>query len=493
MAQDRANYNLINVKIIETMKNIKLFGLTAALLGLAFTNCTDPEDIITQRNFAYLSEPSAINGVAYEKLIAHTATDVDIQFNVQLLDYASEDVVVTLDVDNAALIAAYNTDNATNYKVIPQENITFSGTGVSASGKTVTVTVPTGKNTTEVNVNIKKFEGMVVGDEYAVTAKLSEVAGDANFVAPGAWTTMLCPVVLLSEMTDESDLPGVPIPAGKYPSFKYVRDDSHFSLQVKNWAAKFDDFTLELWINASAYGAGTGNTKGGNAQLFDNRKLNGAFHEVDNGSGVMEVTDEFFVRFGNTINNYRSTLEIKAFGGSGSDDPTNLWPRQEWVHIAVVYKKRDNTLIIYRNGEQNQKVDGYPEPRLNGGKLLWQHIGMIGTHSGGVGATQTMALREFRFWKSARRATQIKNFMRLRADVNDPNLVAYWTFEDASETGATPTEFTSVAKWAGDADIPVPPAMGLYGASYFGGWSSEPVDFSTVQVTLKDGTKSPAN
>lgn len=475
------------------MKNIKLFGLAAALVGFVFTNCTAPEDIITQRNFAYLSEPSAVKGVAFEKVIPHTATSVDMQFTVQLVDYATEDVVTTLNVDNAALIAAYNENKGASYKVIPQASLTYSGTGVSVDGTTVTVTVPAGKNSAEVNVNVKKFQDMVVGDEYAVAAKLTDVVGVANFTAPDAWAIVICPVTLLSETADESDLPGIPIPAGKYPLFKYVRDDSNFALQARNWGALFEDFTVEIWINASMYGRSLGNTDGGNAQLFDNRKMAGAFYQVDDGKGGKAATDEFFVRFGNKINNYRSTLEIKAFGGSGSDDNTNLWPRQEWIHIAVVYKKRDNTLIIYRNGEQNQKLDGYPEPLYNGGKLLWQHIGMIGTHSGGVPATATMALREFRFWKSARRATQIKNYMRLGVDPAEPNLVAYWKFDDVSGEGTVPTSFTSVAEWAGTTEIPVPPAMNLFGAAYFGGWSTDPVDFSTVQVTLKDGTKSPAN
>ena len=475
------------------MKKIKLFGLTAALMGFAFTNCTTPEDIITQRNFAYLSEPTAVGGVTFEKVIPHTATAVDMQFSVQLVNYATDDVTVTLNVDNAALVAAYNTDKNADYTAIPQANLTFSGTGVSANGTTVTVTVPTGKNHAEVNVNVKKFAGMIVGDEYAVTAKITDVAGAANFSAPGVWATMLCPVTLLSETADESDLPGIAIPVSKYPVFKYVRDDSNFALQAKNWGALFEDFTIELWINASAYGAGSqGSNNGGNAQLFDNRKLAGTMHQVDNGSGGKVATDEFFVRFGNTISSFQSTLEIKAFGGSGSDDKTNLWPRQEWIHIAVVYKKRDNTLIIYRNGEQNQKLDGYPEPLYNGGKLLWQHIGMIGTHSGGVSAAQTMALREFRFWKSARRATQIKNYMRLGVDPAEPNLVGYWKFDDVSGAGTVPTGFTSVANWAGSTDIPVPPAINLYGSTpaNYCSWSSADIDFSTVEVTLKDGTKS---
>lgn len=474
------------------MKNIKLFGL-AALAGFAFTNCSTPEDIITQRNFAYLSEPTAVSGVAYEKVISSTATSVDITFTVQLVDYADKDVVVTLNVDNAALVEEYNTEKNAAYKAIPQANLTFSGTYVTSSGTTATVTIPAGKNNSEVTVNVKKFEGMIVGDEYAITAKITDVEGLANFAAPGVWATMLCPVTLLSTISDEYDLPGIEIPVGSYPLLKYVRDDSNFALQVKDWGALFDDFTVECWYNASAYGRSTGTTDGGNAQLFDNRKLNGVMHQVDNGSGTNVATDEFFVRFGNNIvGDAGSTLEIKAFGGSGSDDRTNVWPSKEWVHIAVVYKKRDNTLIIYRNGELNQKIDGYNSPSYNGGKLLWQHIGMIGTHSGGIAATQTMAVRELRFWKTARRATQIKNYMRLRADLAEPNLVACWTFEDASGTGAVPTSFTSVAEWAGNADIPVPPAMNVYGPTYFGSWG-DPVDFSTVQVTLSDGTKSPAN
>jgi hypothetical protein len=481
--------------MMKLMKNIKIFALAAALTGLVFTNCAKPEDIILERNFAYLSEPSALGGVAYEKVIKATENDVDLSFSVTLVNYALNDVVVTLNVDNAELVELYNAEHNSDYKAIPQSNITFSGTGVIASDKSVQVTIPSGANNATVNVKIAKFDGMLVGEEYAMTAKIAGVEGDANEVAPGTWATMLVPVALLAETADESDLPGIPIPVGKTAAFKYVRDDANFALQVQNWAAKFDDFTIELWYNASQYGAGSRDSNGGNAQLFDNRKMNNVFYEVENAAGEKVWTDEFFVRFGNTVRNHQSTLEIKAFDGSGSDDATNLWPVNEWVHIAIVYKKRDNTMIIYRNGEQNQKIDGYPEPKYNGGKLLMQHIGMIGTHSGGVPASATMALHEFRFWKVARRATQIKNYMRLRADASEPNLVGYWTFDDASGSEATPTEFNSVAAWDGtaDTDIPVPTPMKLYSSSYFGGWSADPVDFSTVQVTLKDGSKSPAN
>jgi hypothetical protein len=440
-----------------------------------------------EKNFAYLSEPSAIKGVAYEKVMIFTATEVDVPFEIRLVDYATEDVVVNLNVDNEALIADYNTVNNTSYKAVPQDKILVSGEGVSIISETaVTVTIPAGSNRAEVNINVKRFDGMEVGDEYAVTAKITKVENFGSFPAPGSWATLLVPVTLLAEFLDGNDLPGTPIPVSSFPKFKYTRDDKNFTLQASGWGAMFENFTVELWINASAFGAGSqGVLNGGNAQLFDNRKQNGVFSLPDE--------DEIFVRFGNAMGTGGSgSLEIKAFRGSGSDlAPT--WKVNEWIHVAIVYKKRDNALIIYRNGEQFQKIDGYPEPINNNGRAKWQHLGMLGTHSGGIGEAHTMAVRELRFWKTARRAMQIKNFMRLRVDPSEPDLVAFWTFEDESKKGTTPTSFTSTATWGGGGGIPKPPIMNVRTpATYFGSWG-DPVDFSTVKVTLKDGSKSPAN
>jgi hypothetical protein len=178
-------------------------------------------------------------------------------------------------------------------------------------------------------------------------------------------------------------------------------------------------------------------------------------------------------------------VEIKANGGAGNDAAIT-WKRGEWIHVAVVYKKRDASFRIYRNGEQFQKIDGYPEPVCNGGKLLWQHINMIGTHNGGVNSASTIALREFRFWRVGRRAAQIKNFMRLRADPTDPNLIAYYTFEDESGSEAVPTQFNSIAEYNGE-DIDIPKARPLMiltpVATYFTGWSTGTVDFSDAAAT----------
>ncbi len=114
---------------------------------------------------------------------------------------------------------------------------------------------------------------------------------------------------------------------------------------------------------------------------------------------------------------------------------------------------------------------------------------MAGTHGGGIGADETLAVRELRMWKEARRPAQIKNFMRLAVDPAEPDLVAYWPFGYKDDPS---TPFENVADWTATDDIPVAPPMTLFAGSYWGGWSEEPVDFSTVQVTLKDGTKSPA-
>ena len=467
------------------MKKIKLLGFAAALFAMAFTTAcqeTIPGDII-QRNFVYVSESSAVDGFAYEKTINHSANDVKFTFSVELIDYATEPVDVTLDVDNAALVTAYNEANGSEYIAVPQGNIAFSGEGVTASGNSVTVTKAT----------------MEVGKDYAVTVKLSGVEGGTTELAPEDFVSLFFPVRLLNEFMDDTDMPGLPIPVSQSPSFKFHRNDKNFAVSTGLWNARFEsDFTLETWVYISS---GAFSSNGRNAQLFDNRKYNDASGNSPEGYGygLDPNVDEFFVRWGNNVSQGMSDMEIKAFNGAG-DNSDRDWRTGEWIHLAIAYKKRDNLLIVYRNGEQLQKVEGYPEPQGNpnnpsnanynpdypkDGKLRFKLLSMFGTHSGGVAADATVAVRELRMWNTARRPAQIKNYMRLAVNPAEPKLVAYWPF---GFTDGAPSSFPNTAAWTATDDIPVAPPMTVFAGAYWGGWAVS-VDFANVEVTLKDGTK----
>ncbi len=482
------------------MKNIKFLGLAAALFAMAFTTgCEDIPGKLIDRNFAFVSEPSAVDGFTYEKTIDYWSESVNFSFSIELIDYASEDVVVTLKSDNAALMSAYNEANDPDYAAVPQSNISFSGEGVTDNGTTVEVTIPKGKNSASVNVTVAKT-GMQLKETYGMMVELSGAEGGTTELAPKAYAELFFPVRLLGETDDAPDLPGSPIAIEQYPRFKFVRNDKNFAVSTGLWNARFEgDFTLETWVCLSP---GAFPSNGRNAQLFDNRKYNDASGNSPEGYGygLDPNVDEFFVRWGNNVSQGMSDMEIKAFNGAG-DNSDRDWRAGEWLHVTIVYERRNNLLIVYRNGEQIQKVDGYPEPLGNpnspssasynadypaDGKLRFKLLSMAGTHSGGIGANETMAVRELRMWNVARRPVQIKNFMRLAVDPAEPKLVAYWPFgykEDPS------IPFENVAEWTATDDVPVAPPMTLFAGAYWGGWSEEPVDFSTVEVTLKDGTK----
>ena len=483
------------------MKKIKLLGFAAALFATALTTgCekTIPGDVI-QRNFVYVSEPSAVDGFAYEKVINHSASDVQFAFSVELIDYATEPVDVNINVDNATLVADYNEANELEYIAVPQGNLSFSGEGVATSGNTVTVTVPQGSNRASVVVAVTK-DAMEIGKDYALSVKLSGAQGGATELAPEDFASLFFPVRLLGQFDDDVDLPGLPVPVSESPSFKFHRNDKNFALSTGLWNARFEsDFTLETWVYISQ---GAFSSNGRNAQLFDNRKYNDASGNSPEGYGygLDPNVDEFFVRWGNNVSEDKSDMEIKAFNGAG-DNSDKDWRTGQWIHVAIVYKKRDNVLIVYRNGEQLQKVEGYPEPQGNpndpasanynadypkDGKLRFKLLSMFGTHGGGVSAASTVAVRELRMWNTARRPAQIKNYMRLAVNTAEPRLVAYWPF---GFTEGTPASFPNTAEWTATEDIPVAPPMTVFSDTYWGGWA-ESVDFANVEVTLKDGTTS---
>lgn len=163
------------------------------------------------------------------------------------------------------------------------------------------------------------------------------------------------------------------------------------------------DWTIEAWVNIPV-----------NASFSE-------IHLVETYSAP--TTGGFVLRLSN--------LRLRALQMAGSSSYTDLSanqtiPKGQWVHVAATMDDTNDELILYMDGvEVGSKTSTIPTS--NGNANMY-----IGARGDDQDVNQEIAMDEVRIWGVAKSAAEIETGMSTCLEGNEPNLVAYYDFEDVS-------------------------------------------------------------
>ena len=245
--------------------------------------------------------------------------------------------------------------------------------------------------------------------------------------------------------------------------------------------------------------SGTPDTEAGTLLGFDGVD-DRAFARTDLDLGASDVTleawvrrtssgtNDFFFSYGDVNEGVNQGLSmgfrptnVFAFGFAGGNDldTPDTYTDTEWHHWAGVYDRANATRVIYRDGVEVASDAGVvpfeevANPELYLGRFFLQN----GSDFGGE-------IEELRIWSVARTETEIREGMHRTMTGDEPGLVAYWQFNEA--TGATAADVVgghdvdliNGTAWA-ESDVPVAGGVSVTRTEADG-----TVDFSAAGVTM---------
>jgi hypothetical protein len=171
-----------------------------------------------------------------------------------------------------------------------------------------------------------------------------------------------------------------------------------------------DELTLEMWIRAYTFG--------------ENRKVMG---KIDSEG---DVFDNGYVLGFENLNPYAEiwnpTLQRIPYPGSGPIPQDSAF-----VHIACTYSAPTAKLSDYVNGELIGQIDIFPANPIAANDAIF----LIGAAPWGPNSFQFYgALDEVRVWNKARTQEEISEYMYKELKGDEEGLVAYYNFNNASDT-----------------------------------------------------------
>lgn len=172
-----------------------------------------------------------------------------------------------------------------------------------------------------------------------------------------------------------------------------------------------DDFTLEAWIQTTVSGPGP--------NFWDGPPV---FHaDVDGPNSD----------FGSSIQNGKLAF------GMGAPDLTVVGATNvatgSWVHVAVTRVKSSGTVTLFVNGVQDGQRTGMSTASLSANPKM--DIGANFNNGHFFKGT----IDEVRAWNIVRTPAQLLATMKTPLNGNEPGLVGYWRFDEASGDIATDT------------------------------------------------------
>lgn len=159
-----------------------------------------------------------------------------------------------------------------------------------------------------------------------------------------------------------------------------------------------DNFTLEFWINDQSTGLST------------------IWADGNTSSGIQLTTNQGALRF---------TDRYKAHYSLGNI-PTN-----KWVHVALTrtaINANSSTITLFLNGAKINTVNGTTTPNAYTGN---KYIGST------IDGAFTGAIDEFRVWNTVRTEQQIYNNFTATSLADTTNLVAWYSYNEASGNTTT--------------------------------------------------------
>ena len=384
-------------------------AIAAALAALSSCDRFDPVDRVFD-NCAYLDVSATSQTQA--ATFGNRLGSLEKQLSVTLAYPADKDVKATVSVD-ASLVDTYNHRHGTDYQLLPDNYLDFTG---------ATVSIEAGKVASEkVTIGLKNLMGQ--GEEQTGAMEIDK--------------TWLLPVKVTSDDIRTLD--------GSSVAYYLVKRSSAITV-----AAQLTDNWIEFPLMdtpgavADAYNGLTALTYEAlvNIDRFDLK--NGT--EDCNISTVMGVEQYLLLRIGDA-NFERQCLQFDG-SGNGSQfgklpsksDPAKKLYSGSWYHVACTYDQNTRTARIYLNGKMIDEVKdaGVAGPTAdNSITLAMRALGMPEAYQFFIGKSYNDhrplqgKIAEARVWRTARTQEEIwKNMYRIENPKEQKDLIGYWKFDD---------------------------------------------------------------
>ncbi len=384
-------------------------AIIATLAAIASCDRFDPVERVFD-NCAYLDVSATSQTQA--ATFGNRISSLEKQLSVTLAYPADKDVKAAISVD-ASLVDTYNHRNGTDYQLLPDNYLDFTG---------ATVTIEAGKvSSGKVTIGLKNLMGQ--GEEQTGAMEIDK--------------TWLLPVKVTSD--------DIRILDGSSVAYYLVRRSSAITV-----AAQLTDNWIEFPLMdtpgevADAYNGLTALTYEAlvNIDRFDLK--NGT--EDCNISTVMGVEQYLLLRIGDA-NFERQCLQFDG-SGNGSQfgklpsksDPAKKLYSGTWYHVACTYDQNSRTARIYLNGKMIDEVKdaGVAGPTAdNSITLAMRALGMPEAYQFFIGKSYNDhrplqgKIAEARVWRTARTQEEIwKNMYRIENPKEQKDLIGYWKFDD---------------------------------------------------------------
>lgn len=115
-------------------------------------------------------------------------------------------------------------------------------------------------------------------------------------------------------------------------------------------------------------------------------------------------------------------------------------PPSEWTHVAVTFSSNSGLLQLYRNGSLVASTTSDASgsiPLINQSLRQTSQPLVFGAYPPHTDTFATGMMDEIRIWNIARSSSDIYRDLNRYLSGTEPNLVAYWSFEDGSATDIT--------------------------------------------------------
>lgn len=362
------------------MKKIVNRIFVMGALAFALVSCDQKNEPI--ENIAYIHE--ALSSGDQEIVLGDEGETTTSKVSIRIAQKADADTKVKLELSQAAL-DTYNRRNQTEFVVIPKEYVEFP----------TEVIIPEGSSSVDVDIKVTSFAGEP-GVEYAAPVAITKV--DGTDVSKGAGSFVITFGKILTQAAPgfiSANAMSIPFPE----------------------EVELENLTLEWWARVvNQYG--TGGFSINNQAMFS-----------------FNSDQQLYVRYGDVTYGTRyNFLQIKTLGidaNYDSGDPSKGFGLNwgEWYHWAHTFDAATGEIVLYKNGEEVN--------RMSGGTDKVFHIG--GPERDGNGCTMCGAgsyhrdvieMCQVRLWKTTRTAAQIAKNYKKEVKYNDPNLVFYFPMNE---------------------------------------------------------------